>query len=389
VPVPLAALKLGAIDVVLAARDNATELAERFVQEARRRVPTLVEPAVRVDRAWQDLVGLAAAIARVVTRSEPLRPETLEMPGALRAAANEDFGDLPVRLAVAQQDVAAVRDALVRRADPAGAVAAAAGIGLRVPGVLLGSTPVAEALDGLLASLDTRLQNAAAATTPRERLRALFGGDLPGVVTFAPSDSTVFATLEASATNELVAGDPLAPAAWLDAIGRTRPAAAGLAEILQRVEIAGGSAPLRIAQAPWTKGDRWVATAFINTRTKQRPDGRLSLVIHAPSGFTATQPVGGLLIDAWTESIPTERRDTAIALRYNSPSTRAPQSILLAVSPDPSREWTTETLTAVLRDTLTLARMRMQPPTTFSRGGHMPLVWLGQRPADAGISFTL
>ena len=43
---------------------------------------------------------------------------------------------------------------------------------------------------------------------------------------------------------------------------------------------------------------------------------------------------------------------------------------------------------AILRDTFDLTRMRMQPPTTFSRAGQMPLAWLGQRPGDAGISFT-
>ncbi len=112
------------------------------------------------------------------------------------------------------------------------------------------------------------------------------------------------------------------------------------------------------------------------------------MVIHAPGGFSATQPLGGLLLDGWSESVPMEKRDTALALRYNSPGTRAPQAILLAVSPDPSRAWTTETLVAVLRDTLDLTRMRMQPPTTLSRAGQMPLAWLGQRPSDTGISFT-
>jgi hypothetical protein len=36
-----------------------------------------------------------------------------------------------------------------------------------------------------------------------------------------------------------------------------------------------------------------------------------------------------------------------------------------------------------------MTRFRMQPSTTMSQGGHMPLVYLGQRPADAGISFSV
>ena len=155
-----------------------------------------------------------------------------------------------------------------------------------------------------------------------------------------------------------------------------------------RSRVALSTAALRIAQAPWVDGDRWIATSFINTKSRQRPGSRLSMVIHAPGGFSATQPLGGLLLDGWSESVPMEKRDTALALRYNSPGTRAPQAILLAVSPDPSRAWTTETLVAILRDTFDLTRMRMQPPTTFSRAGQMPLAWLGQRPGDTGISFT-
>ena len=153
VPIDLAALQIGAIDVVLAGRDGGVELAERVRLEAHRRQPTLTDAAVRRDRAWQDLVGLCGAMARLIARAEPLRPETLELPGALRAVAEDDLGDLPARIAAAEQAVAAVRDALVRRTDPAGAVKAAAAIGVRAPGLLLAAAPGADHLDGLLAAL--------------------------------------------------------------------------------------------------------------------------------------------------------------------------------------------------------------------------------------------
>jgi hypothetical protein len=143
-----------------------------------------------------------------------------------------------------------------------------------------------------------------------------------------------------------------------------------------------------IAQSPWTDGDRWIATSFTSA-SKQPPSGRLSVLILAPAGLPTTQPLGGLLIDAWTETIPSPSRDTAMALRFNNASTRAPQAILLAVSPNPAVAWTTTTLVDVLRETLMLARLRVQPPTTFSRGGLMPFAWLGQRSGNAGISFSL
>jgi hypothetical protein len=390
VAVALSALKLGAIDVVLAGRENGAELAERVVLEAQRKLPTIADAAVSVNRPWRDLVGLCGALARLIARAEPLRPEALELPGVLRAATDENFGDLPARVTAAEQAAAAVRTALVQRTDAAGAVRAAAAIGIRAPGVLLGRVPAPQELDALLSALDVRMAGAAAAGHPRDRLRALFGGELPGLVAFTPRDPAVLATTVPAAAPDLFGGDALAPVAWLDAVGRVRSGAARVAEVLQRGEIASGASTtvLRVAQAPWVEGDRWIATSFINTKSKQRPGSRLSILIHAPGGFSGTQPLGGLLIDGWSESVPMEKRDTALALRYNSPGTRAPQAILLAVSPDPSRAWTTETLVAILRDTFDLTRMRMQPPTTFSRAGQMPLAWLGQRPGDAGISFT-
>ena len=165
---------------------------------------------------------------------------------------------------------------------------------------------------------------------------------------------------------------------------------AALAEVLLRREIAGdnGSAQLLIAQTPWSDGDRWIATSFIG-RAQRQAAGRLSVLMHAPAGIAATQPMGGLIIDAWTETIPSATRDTAMALRFNNASTRAPQVILLAVSPNPAQPWTTTTLVDILRETLMLTRLRMQRSTSFSRGGLMPFAWLGQRPGNTGISFSL
>jgi hypothetical protein len=210
------------------------------------------------------------------------------------------------------------------------------------------------------------------------------------VVTFTPRDAAALATAVSPSPASLLGTDLLAPRAWLDAAGRVRAPVAALAEALLRREIAGdnNSTSLRIAQSPWTDGDSWIATSFKGLPGRV-PSGRLSVVIHAPAGLTATQPLGGLLVDAWTDTIPAATHDTAMALRFNNASTRAPQVILLAVSPSPTAPWTTTTLVDVLRDTLMLTRLRMQPSPTFSRGGLMPFAWLGQRPTNTGISFVV
>jgi hypothetical protein len=388
VNVRLSSLRVAAIDVVLAARNRGEELEELVIREAAA-TTGVQDGRVRKDRAWMDLIGIGDAAARVLTRGETLGPDAFDPPSAMTTAAAEVAGDLPARVAGAQAELASVRDALLARTDPIAATLRAAAFGVRIPGARLGSAPSIEQQDSLTHAIEARLA-AAASGTPRERLRALFGGDLPGVVPFTPRDPSTLATAAATPPPSLLDGDLLAPRAWLDAIGRTRPNASALTDLLLRRDIAGEneSTRLLVAQSPWSDGDRWIATAFTSESTRP-PSGRLSIVILAPAGLPTTQPVGGLLIDAWTETIPSPSRDTAMALRFNNASTRAPQAILLAVSPNPALAWTSTTLVDVLRETLMLARLRVQPPTTFSRGGLMPFAWLGQRPNNTGISFSL
>jgi len=255
--------------------------------------------------------------------------------------------------------------------------------------VLIGAVPTTAQQDALLAAVEARLAGAAIGT-PRDRLRALFGGDLPGVVGFSARDPDSLTTAGSPAPSSLLRGDALAPMAWLDASGRTHARVAALAEVLLRNDVRGEapSGSIAIAQVPWRDGDRWIATAFTSAST-QPPVGRLSVFMHAPAGFVAAAPMGGLLIDAWTETIPAATRDTAMALRFNNASTRAPQVILLAVNPNPAQAWTTDTLADILRQTLTLTRIRMQPPTEFSRGGLLPFAFLGQRAGSTGLSFSV
>jgi hypothetical protein len=388
IAVRLSSLRTAAIDIVLNGCNGGDDLASLVVREASTS-SELTDARVRKDRAWMDLVGLCESAARVLTRGEPLRPDAFDPPSAMTAAATEDAGDLPARVAAAFAELTAVRDELIARTDAIATTLRAAAFGVRVPGLVLGTSPTLEQQDAMMNAVETRLAGASTGTA-RERLRALFGGDLPGVIAFTPRDPESVVTATGTPPHSLLDGKLDVPRTWLDASGRTRPKAALLSDLLLRREIAGDntSTKLLIAQSPWTDGDRWIATSFTSV-SKRSPSGRLSVLIAAPAGLPPTQAIGGLLIDAWTETIPSPSRDTAMALRFNNASTRAPQAILLAVSPNPTVAWTSTTLVDVLRDTLMFARMRVQPPTTFSRGGLMPFAWLGQRPGNAGISFSL
>ena len=75
---------------------------------------------------------------------------------------------------------------------------------------------------------------------------------------------------------------------------------------------------------------------------------------------------------------------TGVAFHYDAPKAQAPQAVLLALPPDPSRNWVFEDLEAILLETLELAKLRGMRPedllrtryTTTEVGSYLPAVYL-------------
>ncbi|HET6482396.1 MAG TPA: hypothetical protein VFG35_20500, partial [Actinoplanes sp.] len=73
----------------------------------------------------------------------------------------------------------------------------------------------------------------------------------------------------------------------------------------------------------------------------------------------AATGLAGLLVDDWTEVLPASDEVVGVAVNVNAPGARPPQSLLLAVAPDPSRtQWTVDDVLATVAETLDLARIR-------------------------------
>ena len=69
-----------------------------------------------------------------------------------------------------------------------------------------------------------------------------------------------------------------------------------------------------------------------------------------------------MLIDDWTEDIPTARETTGIAFRYNQPNAMPPQALLLTVTPNETGSWDWDDLVGTLNDTLRRAKRRAVEP---------------------------
>ena len=193
---------------------------------------------------------------------------------------------------------------------------------------------------------------AAAATA---LMRAVFGRHFVSLPPFRPAAEELSRALDTGGT---WIGDPSAPRRWLQQIERVR-APLGRWRKLRLYAEALGAPPLQltVAQLPHTVGARWIALPLDENEPVPR-SGQLSIVLNQAAPIAGGRPWVGLLLDEWTEVIPAETQQTAVAVHYDDPGAEAAQSILIAVPPDDSKVWDLETLLATVHETIDLVKLR-------------------------------
>ncbi len=202
----------------------------------------------------------------------------------------------------------------------------------------------------------------------RERLAALFGGGFRALPLF---DLDAASGLSSSFGDSagLQDGDARAAERWLSRSARVRPGAARLerAAACAQALRTGLATDLSVAQLPYEQSDRWLALPL--TAKHPARGGRVSFVAQLPAQLDLAGTLAGLLLDEWVETIPNPSETTAITFHHDAPGAQPPQSILLAVNPDPSAEWSLATLEAILLETLELARLRLVDSDTLADAG--------------------
>jgi hypothetical protein len=222
--------------------------------------------------------------------------------------------------------------------------------------------------------------------------QAIFGDGFRLLPDFVCYNETDLALADGSRTQLLshaVAGTPGLTARgvvdeWLQGLARVRPRLYTW-EVIRMLADALGDAALemRPAQVPFRIKDSWLAVGFPEKDPlhPEKPFGisrdTLSIVAHGSAAFQAGAQ-RGLLVDEWTEEIPSAGENTGITFRFNRPNAVPPQTLLLAVTPDETGAWDWDDLVGIVNDTLQRAKRRAVEPSRLEEWG---LVWNALAPA--------
>jgi len=188
-------------------------------------------------------------------------------------------------------------------------------------------------------ALDERLAAAPAAVEPLARLDAL-----AGIRATEARAEAIAPALDALQT----LGAPSLHA-WLHDMGRVRPAVAALGA-------------MALAQGGLGSG---------GVSVRDEPDGTRLVIAAPPPGGTPGASSALLTVDRWSEPLPGAPKDAAAALQIDAPRARAPQALLLAVSPTPGQPWTLSTLADVVAETLDMLPLRAVAPGAVA-GHYLP-----------------
>jgi hypothetical protein len=379
---------------------------------------------------WAALLALAGAVRDVLATARPVVPADLDPgPQAQRPDAGvvrSPAGPTLTALYPLADRVADLLDALAAGARAVASAPADAPVEpLLAPFTALGlagsivAAPVladaytaAAAANAILTDADRVIDDTVASLvspdddnpppigTRRERLRVVCRASravdiLVDLARRVAGSAVVPLPAVASALNDhrLLVDDERAPSSaaveeWLGRVARVRTSAANYDDLRLFVEAGGGEPdPLAVAQLPLVDGEAWLGGALAPDdaprnalRAWRRPSGPRAHVVVAGAPELATGGTArGLVLDEYVEVLPAPTATTGLALHYDAPNARPPQSVLLAIQPDPAQSWGWELLEAIVLETLALAQMRLVELDDLSSTGvdeYFPLTYL-------------
>ena len=301
-------------------------------------------------------LGVAPALAAGL--DDAYRTELAARLALLRAAAD----DLLARLAAAATDaerVAALTEALRW-------------------GVLPGAGDVGDRVTAAIDTLHGRLDRLPGAVADRAV------GDVARLVTeLAAPDAAIpmFLTTTVETVSGAVgaltdepagpAGRPRLDASWLEIVAAVRPP---LARIDAHQALAAALGTASLVAATTHPADPWLTLAPAPAPAEDVPH---LLVAYGPDPLPAVGDVAIGVLDTWAEVIPSQTHTAGAAFHFNAPGARAPQALLLAVTPVIGEALTPKSTLAIIAEARRTAHARMARPEDLANldmlaGGLLP-----------------
>ncbi|MER0171831.1 MAG: hypothetical protein DU489_14775 [Nitrosomonas sp.] len=159
---------------------------------------------------------------------------------------------------------------------------------------------------------------------------------------------------------------------WLYGVARVREKLQRWESVTQFGEALNNvSLSLTPLQFPYRTGDHWLALQYPDTQSGTGEpfvidSDKLLYTAHYVDAFAQNVAICGLLLDEWTEVIPTTQETTGLTFHYDRPNCEAPQSLLLALPANFTGHWQWQDLVDTLHETLDMASKRAVEPAHWN-----------------------
>lgn len=179
---------------------------------------------------------------------------------------------------------------------------------------------------------------------------------------------------------------------WLYGVARVREKAKAWESLCVMCEAFTENSPdLQPVQLPFRPKDSWMALPF--PEDQNLAEDKLLYTAHYATTFDKNKRQCGLLLDEWTELIPSKTEDVGATFHYDRPNSEPPQVMLLALPTEFTGSWNWNDLLGTVNDTLEQAKKRAVEPgdidkTSYSRFLPATVSPVSVHPITASLNYS-
>lgn len=127
----------------------------------------------------------------------------------------------------------------------------------------------------------------------------------------------------------------------------------------------GADLDLEPLQLPYRENDHWLGLEYPSDYDIDQD--RLLLTWLNPIGFVRTAPQCGLMLDEWTEVIPTKEETTGVTFHFDKPNSEPPQVMLLVTPTKFQQSWEWQDVVDAVEESFDMAKKRAVEPEQISK----------------------